>query len=113
MKKAQEEVAEFWGVTPTSVMLIEEMGELTQAVVKYLRIIHKGKLVPTKNSKKAITDNIAEEIADVRICLDELEYLLNLEEDVEEWRKKKREREDCRARSEKRKRRNKTKLVRK
>lgn len=104
MNRAQEEVANFWGTTPTSLMLVEEMGELTQAVVKYLRITHKGKLVPTRSEKKDVLDNVAEEIADVRICLDELEYLLNLESDVEVWRRKKRKREDSRLKAEKRKR---------
>ena len=104
MKRPQEEVAEFWGDFATGMMLLEEMGELSQAVVKYFRILFKGKLVPTGRTKKEAIENIAEEIADVRICLDEFEYLLGVEAKSKEWGDKKREREQSRMKSEKRKR---------
>ena len=104
MKDAQKAAAEFWGVDATSIVAVEEMGELIQALMKYRRATHRKKSVPTTKSRTAILDNIAEEIADVRICLDEIVYLLSLKDEVKKWKIKKREREDRRVVSEKRKR---------
>lgn len=58
---------------------IEEMAELTQA-------LSKDKRYP---NTPEVLDNIAEEIADVRIMLDQLEYIYDCSNKVEEYRKKK------------------------
>lgn len=63
-----------WGAGMQTVMVFEEMAELQKELCKSLR----GK------------DNrgcIAEEIADVRIMLDQMEILHDCAEDVDTWRK--------------------------
>lgn len=63
-----------WGAGMQTVMVFEEMAELQKELCKSLR----GK------------DNrgyIAEEIADVRIMLDQMEILHDCTEDVDTWRK--------------------------
>ena len=63
-----------WGAGMQTVMVFEEMAELQKELCKGLR----GK------------DNrgyIAEEIADVRIMLDQMEILHDCTEDVDTWRK--------------------------
>ena len=58
---------------------IEEMAELTQA-------LSKNKRYPDNLS---VLENIAEEIADVRIMLDQLELIFNCSDVVENYRVKK------------------------
>ena len=58
---------------------IEEMSELTKALCKDTRY----------PETTAVLDNVAEEIADVRIMLDQLEYIFDCSAKVEEYRKKK------------------------
>lgn len=57
-------------------VLVEEMAELTQAICKYWR-------------GKAVYDNIAEEIADVSIMLDQMQLLFQCGGQVQAYRMKK------------------------
>lgn len=60
-------------------LAIEEMSELTKALCKDTRY----------PNTPAVLDNIAEEIADVRIMLDQLEYIFGNSEDVKKYKGKK------------------------
>ena len=60
----------------------EEIGELLQAICKYKRMLNKDKTL--RMPKTVVEYNIAEEIADVELCLLELKYLLQNKYTVEE-----------------------------
>ncbi len=62
---------EFWGGDLQLDVLIEEMAELTQALIK---------------RKRGTYDNIDEEIADVEIMLEQAKIILNLHHDVFQWK---------------------------
>lgn len=61
-------IAEYFGIRKQTNQLIEEMAELTQAFCK---------------ESRGLKSNIVEEIADVRLVLTQLIYLLNCEEEVQ------------------------------
>lgn len=60
----------------------EEIGELLQAICKYKRMLNKDKTL--RMPETVVEYNIAEEIADVELCLLELKYLLQNKYTVEE-----------------------------
>lgn len=68
-----------YGSLPQIVMVFEEMSELQKELCKYLR----GKYSPT---------NIAEEIADVEIMIEQMKLLFCCADDVRDWRRRKVER---------------------
>ena len=70
-------IAEYFGIRKQTMQLIEEMTELTQAFCK---------------ESRGIKSNIVEEIADVRLVLAQLIYLLNCEDEVQKIEKSKVER---------------------
>lgn len=74
-------IAEHYGFKAQSVLLIEEMSELTKAVCKYKRIIEGGQIPSKPIIKNEVIENIAEEIADVEIMLEQVKYLLNIPEE--------------------------------
>ena len=78
MKNEQiAKIAEKYGYEPQSRQLIEEMAELTQAINKHWRKdIKCGSGIPILNTTSDQWVHIAEEIADVKICLEQVEYLL-------------------------------------
>ena len=65
-----------WGESAQTLMLFEEMAELQKAILKYWR--GKGEFL-----------NFFEEIADVRIMLDQLELMWGCSADVQYEREKK------------------------
>ncbi len=67
-------IAEFLGIKTQTNQLIEEMSELTQALCK-------------KN--RGIKSNIVEELADVRLVLNQMIYLMDCEEEVQAIEKSK------------------------
>ncbi len=72
-----QDIAEFYGYDAQSRQLIEEMAELTQALNKFWRKdMNCGKSIPILNTTSEQWVHIAEEIADVKICLEQVEYLL-------------------------------------
>lgn len=78
-------IADFYGYDAQSRQLIEEMAELTQAINKFWRKdLDLGEKtifeIPVNSPQE---ENIAEEIADVEICLEQIKYLLNCSEQVE------------------------------
>lgn len=60
----------------------EEIGELLQAICKYKRMLNKDKTL--RMPKTVVEYKIADEIADVEICLLKLKYLLQNNYTVEE-----------------------------
>ena len=59
-----------WGVDSQIEMLIEEMGEL---------------IVALQHAKRKRVNNVAEEIADVEICLRQIKPIFNKEKEVDKW----------------------------
>lgn len=68
---------ELWGGDEQLLILLEEMGELTQAIVKRMR---------------GLEHNIAEEIADVEILLSQAKLFLDIGSEVYKWKNFKYER---------------------
>ena len=60
------------------IITIEELGELTQALSKYVRYINSDETL--RNSKIEIEYMILEEVADVELCLTKLKNIMNLQE---------------------------------
>ena len=60
----------------------EELGELLQAICKYKRMLNKDKTL--RMPKTVVEYKIAEEMADVELCLLKLKYLLQNNYTVEE-----------------------------
>lgn len=60
------------------IITIEELGELTQALSKYVRYINSDETL--RNSKYEIEYMILEEVADVELCLSKLKSIMNIEE---------------------------------
>lgn len=60
------------------IITIEELGELTQALSKYVRYINSDETL--RNSKYEIEYMILEEVADVELCLSKLKNIMNIEE---------------------------------
>ena len=67
--------------------LAEEAAELTQAALKYRRIITPD-ASPTSKTEKDALDNLIEEIEDVKMCIDTLELSGTIPDcEFEKWRK--------------------------
>jgi len=79
MEKILKDVVDAWGVDSQMDMMIEEMSELTKALLK-LRRNH-------KNPDKYIND-ICEEIADVDLMLSQMKYIFS-DELIEKYKKEK------------------------
>jgi NTP pyrophosphatase (non-canonical NTP hydrolase) len=86
-KKAMKEQAEYFGLDNRMLQCTEELSELVQALCKYRRIIDGDKtcIVNVTEAKQMV----AEEIADVEICIEQLKYLLCNKEQVERRKKQK------------------------
>lgn len=67
---------------------LEELSELIQAVCKYKSKLYSGNL----NETYALLDNIAEEMADVEIMLEQLKIIFENAESVSIWKQYKLER---------------------
>lgn len=85
------EQAEQFGLENRLLQCTEEAGELIQALSKYRRILHGDKTCQTDMIHAEYM--IAEEIADIEICIKQLKYLLgNTEEQIEQIKAEKIER---------------------
>lgn len=60
----------------------EECGELIKAIAKYNRTRGIGQ--KTETTEETAYENLIEELADVEICLEQLIYLLDAKEDVDQ-----------------------------
>ena len=79
-------IADRFGLEPQMRQLIEEMAELTQAISKYFRINGQGQPV---SKPMNVEQNLIEEIADVKLVLDQVIYLMNCADAVQEVMKEK------------------------
>ena len=61
-----------------TIITIEELGELTQALTKYLRYMFYDDSL--RKDRIEIQEMIMEELADVEICLEKIKKLLWIEE---------------------------------
>lgn len=85
--KDLEEQAKIFGKMNRCTQTIEECAELTKELCKYQRIDNNDK---TCNANIVATlENIAEEIADVEICLLQLKHLFNIKLKVENIKEQK------------------------
>ena len=75
-ERLYKKVIDHWGEELQFGMLTEEVGELFQAINRYRR------------GRTTNTDNIAEEIADVRLMLEQMEFMFNIT-NSDEWYNKK------------------------
>ena len=75
------EQAEQFGIENRMLQCSEEAGELIQALCKYQRILNADKTCNTDMVHAEYM--IAEEIADIEICLKQIKYLLGNTEAVE------------------------------
>lgn len=88
-KDPRFKVADHYGLEVQMQQLIEEMAELTQAICKYFRIHGQGQPVSKKLSSYDIEQNLVEELADVKLVLDQVVFLLACEDKVQEVMKQK------------------------
>lgn len=70
MRAVIAEIADTYGIEKQSDIAIEEMAELTKALLKFRRTI------PAHTEAVTAAKNIVEELADVQIMILQLEYLL-------------------------------------
>ena len=77
MQKEIRQIADHYGLNNQMMQTVEEMGELTQAIVKVFR-----------NGLDNERDNLIEELADVEIMIEQLDYLLgdNQIEKIKEYK---------------------------
>lgn len=72
MEEMINRIADMYGKEPQLVMLMEECGELIQACSKQLR------------RKDKSINNLIEELADVRIMIEQIEHLYGIKSFVED-----------------------------
>lgn len=68
---------------------MEEAGELVQAVAKYTALPVPAMSDAEAEYAKRTIDHLAEEIADVRIMLDQMEMIADCHDQVDRWKWKK------------------------
>lgn len=76
-----EKIARHYGLDSQSRQTIEEMAELTQAITKFWRYGGNDAQI-----LRGLRGNIAEEIADVKLMLEQLEILFDIKAEVSESR---------------------------
>ena len=79
-------IVDTWGVESQINMLIEEMGELLQAISKYRRAQNKD-----DKTKIEAYDHLCEEVADVENMMSQMRYMLDSDR-IDEYKKAKLER---------------------
>lgn len=72
-------IAKHYGIEDRSILLIEELSELTKAITKYNRV-KQGKSLSTKIDEATARNNIVEEMADVLIMIKQVQTLLGIED---------------------------------
>lgn len=74
-----EEIANHYGLENQSRQLIEEMAELTVAMNKYHRLHNETcKEIQDRLKEEILLMNIAEEMTDVQIMLEQVKFLLGV-----------------------------------
>ena len=90
-----KKIADIYGYDAQSRQLIEEMAELTQAINKFWRkqLLYGLRNVIEVPCGTPEEKHIAEEIADVEVCLEQIKYLLCVDNEVTKIKKQKIERQ--------------------
>lgn len=81
------EQAEQFGLENRLLQCTEEAGELIQALSKYQRLLQGDKTCQTHIFHAEYM--IAEEMADIEICIEQLKYLLENKEQIEQIKEQK------------------------
>lgn len=76
-------IAEHYGLEPQMQQLIEEMSELTQAICKHKRKNGDGQPLSDAIAARHVEENLIEELADVKLVLEQVIFLLRAESDVQ------------------------------
>lgn len=76
-------IAEHFGLEPQMQQLIEEMAELTQAICKHKRKKGEGQPLSDAIAARHVEENLIEELADVKLVLEQVIFLLRAESDVQ------------------------------
>ena len=84
--------ADHYGLEVQMQQLIEEMSELTKAICKHFRIDGQGQHVSKNLTRYEIEQNLVEELADVKLVLDQVIHLMECEDQVQQVMKQKIER---------------------
>lgn len=81
-----KKIADYYGFARQSRQLSEECAEIIQAVNKYHRCNEKirggDNIMLSVSDSNMLIQNIVEEIADVEIMLEQIKYLLNINNDA-------------------------------
>ena len=72
-----------YGIQPQVDMMIEEMAELTQAICKHKRKNGEGQPLSDAIAARHVEENLIEELADVKLVLEQVIFLLRAESDVQ------------------------------
>ena len=83
-----------------SVEELDELKEAIDALLELNKLTHSKKIAFYRSNRECFVDHIAEEIADVKIMLDQLEYGLKIEQRTADWREMKLNRQLERIRNE-------------
>lgn len=86
-KKAIKEQAEYFGLDNRMLQCTEELGELIQALSKYRRTIDCDETCTVSRIEAELM--VAEEMADVEICLEQLKHLLRNKEQIKQTKEQK------------------------
>ena len=71
-------IAKHYDFKNSSILIIEEMSELTKAITKYVRVEAGGKDMSVKINKAKARKNIVEEMADTLMMIKEVQKLLEI-----------------------------------
>lgn len=82
-------IANHFGLEGQFQQLIEEMSELTQAICKHKRKNGEGQPLLDMVTARHVEENLIEEIADVKLVLEQVIFLLGAKEDIQQWVNKK------------------------
>ena len=77
-KEKVKQIADFYGIESRLNKTLEELGELTEEVINYQAGFMFG------DEDNITTKKIADEMADVKIMIKQLEYLLECEQEVKD-----------------------------
>lgn len=83
IKNEKQKIAEHFGETVQMQQLVEEMSELTKAICKYARLNGQGQPIADSVTKDAVEANLVEELADVKLVLEQVIYLHDCKDKVE------------------------------
>ena len=77
------QIANHYGLEGQKNQLIEEMAELTQAICKHKRKNGDGQPLSDAIAARHVEENLIEELADVKLVLEQVIFLLRAESDVQ------------------------------